>query len=385
MVYKFHQTEYDLMLELLEEGLEFTDYRVRDSTLILIGDLLNGLAGNTGSVSYETNADAQTEARIMEYLGVGRRNEVFSVLYMARSDNEQPVRSRANITWKGLVYNSSRMLKAILDTLMHLLINALASHNRDRQMAGSKSLGDLVRNAAQFVLPKIVPVLRKGLQSESEDDSYKEGLALGLSEVLQNAHARLIEEYEQDLIESISLGIRDRLLRVRNASGKAFNVAVKVFGRRCINQIVPALVASLHIEGLKQLLQCPPKTCEQLILPYLIRELLEKNEELKAISLLAKDIEVHCSSYLNKYITDIFKSVCNIVAKHSADPDGDGEEMLKYGHKIIVDGVPAECTHLLLTTAIEFVNAGSIEVGYLIAFKSLNFRIGALTLNQCVL
>lgn len=377
MVYKFHQTEFDLLLELLEEGLEFTDYRVRDSTLILIGDLLNGLAGGEGSVSYDTNATSETERKILEFLGQERRNEVFSVLYMARSDCEQPVRSRANITWKGLVYNSSRMLKSILDTLMHLLITALSSHNRDRQETGSKSLGDLVRNAAQFVLPKIVPVLRKGLQSESEDDSYKEGIALGLSEVLQNAHPRLIEEYETDLIESISLGIRDKLLRVRNASGKAFNVAVKVFGRRCINQIVPALVASRHIEGLKQLLQSPPKTCETLILPYLIKELLEKNEELQAISLLARDLQEHCSSYLNRYISDIFKSVCHIVAKHmfhgdgdddgdgpgaGGSEDGEGEEMLKYGNKIIVDGTPEECTHLLLTTAIEFVTAGSYEV-----------------------
>ncbi len=46
MVYMLHQSEHDLLLELLEEGLEFEDYRVRESTLVLIGDLLNGLAGH---------------------------------------------------------------------------------------------------------------------------------------------------------------------------------------------------------------------------------------------------------------------------------------------------------------------------------------------------
>eukprot|EP01084_Bolivina_argentea_P060631 110760_1 len=47
-------TEYDLLSDLLEEGLEYDDYRIRH-TLILIGDLLNGLAGNEGSVSYENS------------------------------------------------------------------------------------------------------------------------------------------------------------------------------------------------------------------------------------------------------------------------------------------------------------------------------------------
>ena len=58
------------------------------STLILIGDLLNGMAGNEGSVCYDTNETAQTENRILECLGSERRNEVFSLLYMARSETE---------------------------------------------------------------------------------------------------------------------------------------------------------------------------------------------------------------------------------------------------------------------------------------------------------
>ncbi len=49
------------------------------------------------------------------------------LLYLCRSDSEQPVRQRANITWKGLVYNSSKMLNNILDPLMHVLITSLSS------------------------------------------------------------------------------------------------------------------------------------------------------------------------------------------------------------------------------------------------------------------
>ena len=117
-----------------------------------------------------------SEKRITECLGDERRNEVFSVRYMARSDCEHPVKPRANITWKCLVYNSSKMLKGILDTLMHELITTLSIKNRECQLSSSKWLGNLVQNAGHFILPKEVPVLLEGIQRDDDDadDGEKE-------------------------------------------------------------------------------------------------------------------------------------------------------------------------------------------------------------------
>ena len=42
---------------------------------------------------------------------------------------------------------------------MHALITSSSSKNRERQESASKSLGDLVRNAGQSIIPKIVPIL----------------------------------------------------------------------------------------------------------------------------------------------------------------------------------------------------------------------------------
>ena len=75
------------------------------------------------------------------------------------------------------------------------------------------------------------------------------------------------------------------------------------------------------------------------------------------ISLLARDINEHCYSYLNKYIGDIFKSICNIIAENE-----DNGDYLKYGNKILIDGVPEECTHLLLTQCVEYINKSSLQV-----------------------
>ena len=130
----FAKTEHSQLLELLDPGFIDFDWRVRESTIILVGDLLNNIAGNEGSVTYETHSTPDVEALLLQVLGTERRNSTFARIYMARSDFEHPVRQRAQMTWKGLVYNSSKMLKAILDTLMGSVITSLSSANPDRQM-----------------------------------------------------------------------------------------------------------------------------------------------------------------------------------------------------------------------------------------------------------
>ena len=203
------------------------------------------------------------------------------------------------------------------------------------------------------MLPKIVPVLVEGMErsANNEDDmAYKEGIALGLVEVLKNAHPRLLEKYEAALTQSFYRGVCDKLLRVRNAAGKALNVGVRVFGRRCINEIVLKLTATLNIEGLKQLLFSPPKTVEQLILPNLLEELLQKKRQLHAMSLLAAHIEAQCAQMLPKHMAGLISAICDVVV---AD---ESEEQLKFGEKIVVDMVPeGQCTHLLLTSACEYL------------------------------
>src|SRR5690606_22550045 len=113
----------------------------RNSCLILIGDILHQLAGGEGSVTYETNSSPEMEDRILEKLGTKKRNEIFSLLYMSRSDSDPMVKQQANMIWKGLVYNPLKMLRNILDTLMDVLIASLSSDNPEKQKTSSKALG----------------------------------------------------------------------------------------------------------------------------------------------------------------------------------------------------------------------------------------------------
>ena len=152
-------------------------------------------------------------------------------------------------------------------------------------------------------------------------------------EVLENAHPRLLEKWEAALTLSIYRGVCDKLLRVRNAAGKALNVGVRVFGRRCINEIVPKLVEALHIEGLKQLLFSPPKMVEQLILPYLLEELLHKKHELHAFSLLARDICAQCAQCLHRHAAERVASICDVTVAHKSVSAEQRDAALQHGAK----------------------------------------------------
>ena len=91
-----------------------------------------------------------------------------------------------------------------------------------------------------------MPVLLEDLErqigdAQNEDELHVQGGHwLALVEVLENAHLRLLVKWESVLLLSIYRGACDKLLRVRNAEGKAINVGVRAFGRRASTRSCPS-------------------------------------------------------------------------------------------------------------------------------------------------
>ncbi|RZR77721.1 hypothetical protein BHM03_00002847 [Ensete ventricosum] len=115
------------------------------------------VAGTSGKATLEGGSDdegASTEAHgraIIDVLGNKKRNEVLAAIYMVRSDVSLTV----------------------------------------RQVAG-RSLGELVRKLGDRVLPSIIPILAQGLKDS--DTSRRQGVCIGLSEVMASAGGREVRE-----------------------------------------------------------------------------------------------------------------------------------------------------------------------------------------------
>ncbi|THG04537.1 hypothetical protein TEA_028900 [Camellia sinensis var. sinensis] len=108
----------------VEDGIFSDSWRIRQSSVELLGDLLFKVAGTSGKALLEGGSDdegASTEAQgraIIEVLRREKRNDVLAALYMLRTDVSLTVR---------------QTLKEIMPVLMNTLITSLASSSSERR------------------------------------------------------------------------------------------------------------------------------------------------------------------------------------------------------------------------------------------------------------
>lgn len=251
-------------------GLLDNNWRIRYSSIQLLGDLLFCISGQSGKMSTESAEDDNfgTEAAqraIITALGEDRRNRMLAGLYMGRSDVALLVRQTALHVWKVVVTNTARTLREILPTLVTLLLGCLASDNHDKRYGEGKSmkhfiivlvsaflplrwhltfllscvswlcrqvaartLGDLVRKLGERVLPEIFPLLEAGLQSS--DGRERQGVCVGLSEIVQQTSREYMLVYADSLLPTVRSALCDVEADVRAAAAHTFNSLHSVVG-----------------------------------------------------------------------------------------------------------------------------------------------------------
>lgn len=102
----YAESAITLLLPELERGLFDDNWRIRFSSVQLLGDLLYRISGVSGKMSTETASEddnfgtEQSHRAIMDTLGPERRNRVLAGLYMGRSDVSLMVRQAALHVWK---------------------------------------------------------------------------------------------------------------------------------------------------------------------------------------------------------------------------------------------------------------------------------------------
>jgi hypothetical protein len=115
---------------------------------------------------------ASTEAQgklLLEKLGLERRNNVLSTVYMARSDTVIGVRNAALHVWKTVVANTPKTLREILPTLTTRCISVLSSPCFEHRSSAGRCLAELVRKMGDHLLPQIIPILTGGLSHDNPE------------------------------------------------------------------------------------------------------------------------------------------------------------------------------------------------------------------------
>ncbi|KAM9194723.1 stalled ribosome sensor GCN1 [Dugong dugon] len=277
----YAETAIALLLPQLEQGLFDDLWRIRFSSVQLLGDLLFHISGVTGKMTTETASEddnfgtAQSNKAIITALGVDRRNRVLAGLYMGRSDTQLVVRQASLHVWKIVVSNTPRTLREILPTLFGLLLGFLASTCADKRTIAARTLGDLVRKLGEKILPEIIPILEEGLRSPKSDE--RQGVCIGLSEIMKSTSRDAVLYFSESLVPTARKALCDPLEEVREAAAKTFEQLHSTIGHQALEDILPFLLKQLEdekvsefaLDGLKQVMAIKSRV----VLPYLVPKL----------------------------------------------------------------------------------------------------------------
>jgi len=266
----------------LEAGIFDEHWRIRLSSVQLLGDLLFRISGSSGQKSTEDDeADANLgteEARvaIIEALGFERRNRVLASLYMSRSDVNLAVRQVALHVWKIIVTHTVRTVREILPCLVNMIIDSLGSEHADQRTLAARTLGELVRKLGERILGDVLPILESGLQSE--DAHRRQGVCFGLSEILKSTTHEYIELFATSIIPCVRQALCDTSSEVREAAAQAFAILHTSIGAAAVDGILPHMLIALEnpattteaLAGLRELVGYKGNIILALLMPSLL-------------------------------------------------------------------------------------------------------------------
>ena len=249
LVKNYSNHAVDLLLPALEQGLADDKYRIRLSSVELVGDLLYTLTGISTTTDVDEDSIVAGEAihSLSEVLGPEKRNRILSALYICRCDTAGQVRVAAIQIWKTLV-TSPRVLKELVPTLSQLIVLRLSGVNMEQKHIASNALGELIRKAGEGVVASLLPTLESGLQESFDSDAHT-GICIALREIAVSAPHEVLEEYESTLFSSIQLALINRNKDVRLAAAEAFDALQNVFGKRMVDLVIKYLLQLLDTPG----------------------------------------------------------------------------------------------------------------------------------------
>ncbi|GAA99124.1 uncharacterized protein L969DRAFT_87172 [Mixia osmundae IAM 14324] len=242
-------TAIDLLLPSLESSLFDSSWRIRQSSVQLVGELLFNISGISGKNEIEEEGEEDqhvgresSRKALVDVLGRERRDRVLSAIYLARQDASGVVRQFATHVWKALVHNTPRTVREILPTLVNSIIKMMASNGTEQRETAARTVAELCRKLGEGYLGIIVEILQQRSQG---DQASRRGACLTFAEVLTSATKAQLEPHEDEIIKSIRLSLVDADAVVRAAAAQCFDTLQKHVGAKAASQTIPTLLGAI--------------------------------------------------------------------------------------------------------------------------------------------
>eukprot|EP00008_Paramoeba_atlantica_P002375 CAMPEP_0201503620 /NCGR_PEP_ID=MMETSP0151_2-20130828/84765_1 /ASSEMBLY_ACC=CAM_ASM_000257 /TAXON_ID=200890 /ORGANISM="Paramoeba atlantica, Strain 621/1 / CCAP 1560/9" /LENGTH=1600 /DNA_ID=CAMNT_0047897295 /DNA_START=827 /DNA_END=5629 /DNA_ORIENTATION=+ len=254
------QAALGLLLPALEAALFNENWRIRQASVTLLGDLLEQIAAESGIEGSRLSQLEQGEA-IRLALGDEKRNGILAALFMMRSDVNPAVRQKALLVWKTVAANSSKTLRQILPVIITFSIRSMSSDNMDKRQLAGKTIGSLVLKFGDEIINQVLPEIRHN--ESSKNAAIRLGAFLCLGHVLEHSSRQHTNTHLQGLLDSVKIGLVDKEAEVREATAIAFDHLVRKAGSSVVDSILPSMLENLTeggeeggvaMEGLRELI-----------------------------------------------------------------------------------------------------------------------------------
>ncbi|KAI5995298.1 armadillo-type protein [Pisolithus orientalis] len=265
IVMNYSAKAIDLLLPELEQGMFDPGWRIRQSSIALVGELLfkvSGIKEDAEPVVAESSRRA-----LVEVLGEERRDRILSALYVARQD-------AVNVA---LVHNTPRTVRGILPELVSQLIKLYAGGEEEQQETAARTTLELCRKFGEKLVGEIVAILKN--MSASPDTRTREGVCLMLSDIMQSTTDTQREGHESEIVSVVRTSLVDDDITVRSAAAKAFDTLQEHIGGKAIDQIIPTLLEALRqpgessgtaLQALREVMSIRASTVFPVLIPTLI-------------------------------------------------------------------------------------------------------------------
>ena len=255
---------FDTIIPSLVNGMSENDWRIRQNSVMLLGQLLYLIADTKAVGIVDAVGDNEDEdvnfagssnnsgvlLAIRNIIGDSTTNEILACLYLSRCDMGSSVRQIALQVWKSIVSNTPRTLVEVMPILVNIIVRKLSEDETEgeQRAVAAKCLGEIVRKLGDKVLPIVIPHLRKGLQSE--ESMVRRGVCVGLSEILSASSRAQIDMYLGTLIPALREALCDvTSSEVRLQAASAFQTLLKTMGPSALDHILPSLMDRLADSG----------------------------------------------------------------------------------------------------------------------------------------
>ncbi|KAA1470496.1 ARM repeat-containing protein [Dentipellis sp. KUC8613] len=284
IVTNYSSRAIDLLLPELEQGMFDPGWRIRQSSITLVGELLFKVSGISGKAEIEEDEEGAEVAvaessrkALVEVLGAERRDRILSALYLARQDAVHSVRQSSIHIWKALVHNTPRTVREILSELITQIILLLSSTEVEQQETAARTTTEICRKFGERIVGDVVAILRS--KASSPDARTREGVCLTICEVLNSSNETQQENNEDDIISMVRASLVDDEANVRSAAARAFDVLQERLGVKAIDQTIPTLLEALRqpgessgtaLQALKEVMNVRASTVFPVLIPTLI-------------------------------------------------------------------------------------------------------------------